>query len=51
MIHPITSKNEQELINTQFFSVVYEGKSMKFCAQAPKTCIHKRYVLDFHLFA
>ena len=24
---------------------------MKFCTQVPRTCAHKRLVLDFHLFA
>ena len=35
----------------QFFSAIYEGKGMKFCTQVPRTCVHKRLVLDFHLFA
>ena len=33
------------------FSAVYEGKGMKFCTQVARTCVHKRSVLDFHLFA
>ena len=24
---------------------------MKFCTQVPRTCVHKRLVFDFHLFA
>ena len=24
---------------------------MKFCTQVTRTCVHKRLVLDFHLFA
>ena len=32
-------------------SVVYEAKGMKFCIQVPRTCVDKRFVLDFHLFA
>ena len=24
---------------------------MKFCTQVPRTCLHKRLVFDFHLFA
>ena len=33
------------------FSVVYEAKSVEFCTQVPRTCVQKRLVLDFHLFA
>ena len=28
-------------------SVVYEAKGMKFCTRVPRTCVHKRSVLDF----
>ena len=34
-----------------FFSVVCAAKGMKFCTDIPRTCVHKRLVLDFHLFA
>ena len=43
-------KTNKEPIGS-FFSVVYEAKGMKLCTQVPKTCVHKRLVLDFHLFA
>ena len=44
-----TLKNLQ--VKRPFFSVVYEDKGMKFCTQFPGTCVHKYFVLDFHLFA
>ena len=47
-----TRKLEKPVGKTpDFFSVVYESKDMKFCTQVPKTCVHKRFILDFHLFA
>ena len=33
---------------SQLFMKLREAKSMKFCTQVPRTCLHKRLVFDFH---
>ena len=48
-IHNKTWKTNR--YNARFFSVVYGAKGMKFCTQVARSCVHKRLVFDFHLFA
>ena len=48
--HYVFKVNSQENLKN-LYSVVYEAKDMKFCRQVPRTYVHKRLVLDFHLFA
>ena len=46
-----TPKLEKPMGKTpHFFSVVHEANGMIF-TQVPRTCVHKRLVVDFHLFA
>ena len=46
-----TPKLENPTGNSLLVSVVYEADGMKFSTRIPRTCMCKRLVLDFHLFA
>ena len=47
-----TRKLEKPVGKTPDFSqLIMKLRGMKFCTHVPRTCVHKRLVLDFHLFA
>ena len=46
-----TPKLEKPIGKMPDFLSCCEAKGMIFCTQVPRTCVHKRLVLDFYLFA
>ena len=55
-LHLQVKRDSQENLKNLYvkhtiFPVVYEAKGMTFCTHVPRTCLQKRLILDFHLFA